>query len=384
MRSLYCGFCFLAATVSLAGGVNLEQDIATVVKQGRGSADGRAAWERLSQAKADALPALLEGMNTNDTVASNWLRTAFDRIVEREMKTGGKNIDSAKVLAFVKDNTKHGRARRFGLDLLDRLTPGTSAKLYPDWLDDPEFRHEAIALVLDKAGKSAKAGNSLIAGNLYRQAFDKSRDIMQARSAAVGLKEAGVTVSVAEHLGFLMDWHLIGPFDGKGQKGFHLAYPPEKTVDLNEELAGQKGKVRWKRFQVKETAPTSKDRHQALVNLAAKDALGNADDAVAFAYTEFTLEKAMQAEMRGSADDNFTVWVNGVKVFAFEEWRNGVRHDRHRFPVDLKAGKNTVLVKVCQSMAPNPEPNWEFVLRVVDATGKGIAMKRTTQENQLH
>src|SRR5262249_6162916 len=153
--------------------------------------------------------------------------------------------------------------------------------------------------------------------------------------------------------GFLMDWHLIGPFDGKGQKGFQLSYSPEKKVDLTEELDGQNGKVRWKRFKVKETVPTSKDRHQSLVNLASKDAIGNADDAVAFAYAEFTIDKAMTAEMRGAADDNFTDWVNGVKVFGFEEWRNGVRHDRHRFPVELKAGKNAVLVKICQSAAPN-------------------------------
>jgi hypothetical protein len=49
-----------------------------------------------------------------------------------------------------------------------------------------------------------------------------------------------------------------------------------------------------------------------------------------------------------------------------------VRHDRHRFSVQLKEGKNTVLVKISQSAAPNPEPNWEFMLRVVDATGKGV------------
>jgi hypothetical protein len=52
-----------------------------------------------------------------------------------------------------------------------------------------------------------------------------------------------------------------------------------------------------------------------------------------------------------------------------------VRHDRHRFRVRLKAGVNTVLVKVCQTPAPNPEPNWEFFLRVVDESGKGIAMQ---------
>lgn len=41
----------------------------------------------------------------------------------------------------------------------------------------------------------------------------------------------------------------------------------------------------------------------------------------------------------------------------------------------LKPGKNTVLVKVCQTPAPNPEPNWEFFLRVVDSTGQGVAMR---------
>jgi hypothetical protein len=329
----------------------------------------------LSQAKPDALPSILEGMNTRDTVAANWLRTAFDQIVERDLQTGGKNIDLVKLLKFVKDASRHGRPRRLALELLERLKPGTSDQLVPDWLDDPEFRYEAVAGVLEKARKSAKAGNDVQASKLFREAFDHARDVQQARDAAAGLQSAGVQVSVATHLGFLVDWYLIGPFDGMGQKGVHLSYPPEKKVDLKEELDGQDRKVRWKRYQVKEAAPTSSARHQALVDLRAKTALGDADDAVAFAYTEFAVDRAAEVEMRGAADDNFTVWVNGVKVFAFEEWRNGVRHDRHRFSVKLKEGKNTVLVKICQSSAPNPEPNWEFFLRVVDTTGKGIAMK---------
>ena len=310
MRYFLSGpFLIFCLSVPAVGGLSFQKDIDVVVKQGRGTPEGRVAWDRLSNAKAEVLPALLEAMDTKDTVAVNWLRLAFDQIVEREMKAGGKSIDSAKVRAFVMDASKHGRARRYALDLLDRLTPGTSAKLYPDWLDDPEFRHEAIALVLEKAQRTAKQGNSLIAVNLYRQAFDKSRDLQQARDAAAGLADNNVKVSVAEHLGFLMAWHLIGPFDGQGQKGFHLSYPPEKKIDLTEELDGQNGKIRWKRYQVKET---SKGRHQALVDLREKTALGNADDAVAFAFTEFTVEKAVKAEMRGSADDNLTVWVNGA------------------------------------------------------------------------
>ncbi|MBI1830531.1 MAG: hypothetical protein HYR84_03660 [Planctomycetes bacterium] len=249
------------AGTSWAGDTTVEGDIALVLKQDRGTAEGRAAWSRLSQADAGVLPALLEGMNTSDTVAANWLRLAFDQVAERELKAGGKRIDIGKLEAFVKNAAKNGRARRLALDLLDRARPGTSARLVPDWLDDPEFRMEAVALVLEKAERSAQAGELEISTKLFRQALEKSRDIQQGRDAAAGLKAAGVNVSVAEHLGFLMDWRVIGPFDGQGQKGFHIAYPPEKKVDLAEELDGQKGKVRWKRFRVPETFT---GRHQAL------------------------------------------------------------------------------------------------------------------------
>jgi hypothetical protein len=376
MQFLLKSGLFAITITALAGdNIPLQKDIDVVAKQGRGSAEQRAAWDRLSLASADALPLLLQGMNTKDTAAVNWLRCAFDQIAERELKSGGKAIDALKILAFIKNPTNEGRPRRLALDLVERLQPGTAEAIYRDGLDDPEFRYEAVALVLDRAQREAKSGNAPGAVKFYRQAFDKSRDMLQARTAALGLKDGGVEVSVAKHMGFLMVWHLIGPFDGKDQKGFHLAYAPETKIDLAEELDGQRGKVHWKRYQVKETPLTSKDRHQALVNLTDKNALGNADDAVAFAYTEIHLDQPLKAEMRGAADDNFTVWVNGVKVFAFEEWRNGVRHDRHRFPIELKAGKNSVLVKICQSAAPNPEPNWEFFLRVADATGKGIAMK---------
>lgn len=376
MRFSACvAFLLAGAGIGLAGDT-FQKDAETVAKQGQGTADGRAAWDRLAKAPPEALPALLQAMNTRDTVASNWLRTAFDRIVDREMKAGGKAIDSAKVLAFVTNPKNDGRARRLALDVIEQLKPGTTATLLPDWLDDPEFRYEAVTLELTRARQAAKSGDAKEALRLFRRAFEKSRDVQQGRDAAAGLETAGVKVSVAQHLGFLTDWHLIGPFDGKGQKGLHNTYPPEKSVDLSQELEGQKGKVRWIRYQVKEPAHNSNARHQALVDLREKRALGDADDAVAFAYAEIFVENAITAEMRGAADDNFAVFVNGTKAFSFEEWRNGVRLDRHRFPVQLRAGKNTVLVKVSQSSPPNTEPNWEFLLRVVDATGKGIAMRQ--------
>jgi hypothetical protein len=352
-----------------------RKDVNVLVTQGRGTAAGRAAWDRISSAGPALLPAVLEAMDTGDVVAANWLRSAFDRIVDRELAKGGRGFNIEKLLEFIRDARRQGRPRRLALELVERLKPGTSARLYTGWMDDPEFRYEAVAQALEEGRKLAGKGGKVEASAVYRRAFDASRDLMQARKAALGLRELGTKVSVGEHLGFLMDWYLIGPFDAMGMKGFRTEYAPEKKVDLKAEYEGQGKKIRWLRHRVREPEHSSGNRHQALVDLRGRDALGDADDAVAFAYTEFVIPEARHAEFRGAADDNFSVWVNGKRVFGFEEYRNGVRHDRHRFKVPLRAGTNTVLVKICQTPAPNPEPNWEFFLRVVDDTGKGIRMK---------
>ena len=365
----------MSAVQASAGAQDVQKDIDLIAKQGRGTAVGRAAWDRLSQAGPAAILPLLNAMNTADTAAANWLRTAFDVIIERELNAGGKRLDAKALLRFVQDAKNHGRARRLALEVVEKTQPGTSEKLYAGWLEDPEFRFDAVAELLKTARVSLKAKDSSAAEMQLRIAFEAARDQQQLRDAAAGLEQLGIKLSIAKQMGFLTDWYVIGPFDGGGQKGFQLDYPPQHKIDLAEELQGQNGKVRWKRYRAKEPAHASGARHQALIDLTAKEALGNADDAVGFAYTEFTVPSPIEAEFRGAADDNFTVWVNGKKVFGFEEWRNGVRLDRHRFRVPLQAGKNTVLVKVCQTPAPNPEPNWEFFLRVVDATGKGIAMK---------
>src|SRR5262249_43373737 len=156
-------------------------------------------------------------------------------------------------------------------------------------------------------------------------------DVEQGRTVAARLKALGVTVSVADHFGFLRDWYVIGPFDGHGMKGFKTAYPPEQKVDLAAGYEGKDGKkLGWKRLTAPE-GPTV--RFSALVSL--RELLGDADDSVAYAYTAFTVPEDREVEFRGAADDNLSVWVNGEKVFAFEEYRNGVHLDRHRFRTRL-------------------------------------------------
>ena len=52
------------------------------------------------------LPALLEAMDTPDTVGANWLRTAFDRIADEAAGKGGQGIDADALLRFAREGNK--------------------------------------------------------------------------------------------------------------------------------------------------------------------------------------------------------------------------------------------------------------------------------------
>jgi hypothetical protein len=362
--------CLLLTRAACADDLDdLLTAIRGVKPAGAGSPAARAAWDKLVKKGPKALPRILQAMDTPDTVVANWLRTAFDEIADPELKAGGKRIPVAPLLAFARDRKRQGRARRLALEVVEKLRPGTRRAILRDGLDDPEFGFDAVAARLADLAKDKKLpkGKKLAA---YRQAFSATRDLTQARTVAARLKDLGLRVSPADHFGFLRDWYVIGPFDARGSKGFKTTYPPQRKVDISAILEGKNGnKLRWKRFTVPETPA---GRFPILVDL--RKPLGEAEDAVAYAWTSFTAKAARKVDFRGSADDNFTVWVNGKRVFGFEEYRNGVRLDRHVFRVNLKAGVNTVLVKICQAPHdPNsPDPNWEFLLRITDTSGRGL------------
>src|SRR5262249_53694169 len=169
-----------------------------------------------------------------------------------ERKNGGKAFDADALLKVAQDIKRQGRVRRLALEVVEELRPGTTARLFPGWLEDPEFRYEAVVVRLEQADALAKSGRKDEALAGYRVGFAACRDVTQAQTLANRLKAQGVSVSIAEHFGFLTDWYVIGPFDARGQQGFRTAYPPEEKVDLSAELAGKAGTVKWQRYRVKE------------------------------------------------------------------------------------------------------------------------------------
>src|SRR6516162_3391891 len=149
-RRTCCLTLLLAAVTGLPAAA--DDDVARLLKQvravgpeGAGSPQARAAWDRLVARGPAVLPALLEAMDTPDTVAGNWLRTAFDRIADG---AGDKGIDTDALLRFARDPKRQGRARRLALDVVEGLRPGTRAGLLRGWTDDSEFRHDAIEQAL--------------------------------------------------------------------------------------------------------------------------------------------------------------------------------------------------------------------------------------------
>src|SRR2546423_1476264 len=101
---------FSLLTTLPAAESQLAQELRLVVGQGRGTPAGRAAWEKIVRGGPPMTPPLLEAMNPSDIVAGNWLRTAFDRIVEGAATKDPFDRDA--LMAFVKTPANQGRARR--------------------------------------------------------------------------------------------------------------------------------------------------------------------------------------------------------------------------------------------------------------------------------
>ena len=65
---------------------------------------------------------------------------------------------------------------------------------------------------------------------------------------------------------------------------------------------------------------------------------------------------------------------NGKFLFGRDEYHRGAEIDQYRLAGELKKGRNTILVKLCQNEQKEEwTKEWEFQLRITDALGTPIA-----------
>ncbi len=148
-------------------------------------------------------------------------------------------------------------------------------------------------------------------------------------------------------------WLVLGPFDNTASIGYDTAYIPEDItqIDRSAEYVGIDGKVSWQKH--------SDDAFNGLIDFGR-----NEDWRVSYAWTTVTSPVEREVQLRIGTDDQAKVWLNGEQVYTFETGR-WVVVDKDIVPVTLKAGKNTILIKVC-----NEQLTWGFYMRFTDENGK--------------
>lgn len=365
-------FALLLLTSASSTWADIPAAVKTLQVVGKEGIDNQAAskaWSVAAQAGANDLTTLLAGLDEANPLGANYLRAAVDVAVDR-LLTAKAAPPIAALESFLKDTSHSPRARRLAFEALTRFDPQAPDRLVPGFINDPstELRRDAVERLIDAAKQQASnEATKAAAIETYRQAFQGSRDLDQIELLTKELKNLKIEVDLPTHFGFVMKWQLIGPFDNTGESAFDVAYPPEKEIRLDAEYPGKGNKpVKWLEH-------TTTDAHG---KVDFNKALGKANGVTGYAYSEFTATQDMPVDFRVGCICAFKLWVNGELVDARNVYHSGTKIDQYIGRGKLKAGKNTLLVKVLQNEQTQQwAQDWEFQLRVCDATGTAILSK---------
>lgn len=341
--------------------------IKAVAGEGKGNTEASAAMKELVKRGPEALPEILSAIDDASPLAANWLRSAVDAVADRAL-LGGKSLPEKKLEAFVRDTKHSGPARRLAYEWLARIDAGIPAKMLPDMLDDPgaELRRDAVAVLLKEAQGYFEKEQKAAAAASYRKALKHARDRDQVQLIAARLKKLDVDVDLTTHFGFITRWLVVGSFNNKKGVGFHTVYPPEKGVDRSAVYKDMNGEaIRWQ-------------EHDTKLPLGLVDfnkIFGNLHGTTAFAYAVVTSATEQPVELRASSNNALQMFLNGKQIFAREEYHHGTRMDQHVGKGILRAGRNEILVKVCQNeQTENWAQSWTFQLRVCDHLGAAVPL----------
>lgn len=340
------------------------ESLRSIAPEGKGNPAATAAWASLSKSDASHLPALLSAMDGANDLARNWLFAAADTITDRTLKAGTP-LPLPALADFLLDSSHDPRARRLAFDLIARADPPTAETLLPGLLDDPstELRREAVQRLVDRASKTLADGRKDAASVLYQQALVFARDADQIEALTKPLKDLGRPVDLVRQLGFLVNWKVIGPFDNTAGAGFDKAFPPETELKFDAEYDGKEGKVRWKDFE--------SAHEMGMVDL--NKAYAPIKEVTGYAFTVFQSDAPRAAEIRIGCKNGWKVWYNGAFLFGRDEYHRGAELDQYKLPIQLRPGRNTLLVKLTQNEQKEDwTVEWEFQLRITDPSGRVI------------
>ena len=359
-------FLFSLVVVRGVSSGALADSIATlkaVGAEGEGNEAATRAWNELAKAGPEQLTEILAGMDGANPISANWLRAAAGVVADAAIAKKALPVEA--LTEFLMDTTHDASPRTLAFDLIQGTDPDVASTITPSLLQDPSaaLRRHPVGRLIEEGDAKLEAGDKALAVAAWRKGLEGARDQDQIDALAQKLRDQGEEVDLPTHFGFLMDWHLIAPFDNTDRGGFDVAYPPEEKVDLNAAHEGKGHEAKWVPFR-------SEDEYGMVDFNKPFDMLKNV---VGYAYTVFDSSEERPAEIRLGCKNGWKVWLNGELLFERDEYHRGMKLDQYKLPCQLKKGKNTVLVKCCQNEQTETwTVEWQFQLRICDATGTAI------------
>ena len=291
---------------------------------------------------------------------------------ERGFQTGGNWYHATTVArAYVANGRYEEALEQFKLGMNNMTHPGTNFAQVAQWL----WRHVAEAgknandegRFLEMVEKLRNPGSNTLVNQLHADL-----------ALAQFYREHDQPEKVTDYMnrtGFVPEsaWSVIGPFDNGSGIGYNVAYIPENAtqIDAAAQFPGVGGQIEWEK-QNDETFDGYVDFNKIFD--------GNSNWAAAYAWTSMTSPDEREIQIRFGSDDQAKVWLNGEEIFTQADIHTDIHSgsqeiDRHIIPVTLKAGENSILVKVCDEKAP-----WGFYLRFTDTNGKPFPDLELTED----
>ncbi|HEY3379115.1 MAG TPA: DUF3857 domain-containing protein, partial [Armatimonadota bacterium] len=207
------------------------------------------------------------------------------------------------------------------------------------------------------------AARSILAAPTASPSLRASAQLVLARAALRAGKRAEAEADWAS-LGNLRKWNVIGPFENVSGCGFANVYPPEREQVLTQSYPGLNDIVMsWHGLQL--VAPDGRCH--------VEQALGSGKESVFYAAAAVKSATARPAQLCFDPSGASKVFLNGELVLADEVCRlpQPFVADPYRVSVTLRAGVNTVLVK----LASNEYASANFSLRFTTPSGGALPLE---------
>jgi hypothetical protein len=355
-------------TVILAVSVLLPKTQAADTLDELGDLATQEAAEAVRALQADASTELLDvlaAMKGKSAVAKNWYLSVAQSVADRSPQQSLEELEQ-----FLPRLSEDPAARYWAFSFVTRAKPEQREELLEAMLADPclELRYEAVQLRLARLAedKSTLSKEQQLA--TCRELLAAARLPEQVQEIARQLEELGDKVNLLEHFGFIDEWQVIGPFANLNQSKFDEVYPPEADylkpgAKPTASYRGKNANVSW------QAAKTERDDGAVDLN----PIFANEKGAIVYAAASFESAGEQECEVRIGSPNAVKVWLNGELVISREVYHAGSQVDQYVAPVKLRAGANTLLVKVCQNEQTDSwAQEWEFQLRFTDSTGLAI------------